>query len=197
MRKAFTLVELMISVLLLSLIVTFLYQSVAQLQSSNMQFLKKTDQLQVREALLEVLYNDFINASFVKWIEKENNYDVILMQTNNSFHDMSQPFVTYKVYNENKGLKRIESPLEKTDFINNVFKFNDIIDEVKYFKVYENKGHYLIYVKAEGIEDIYLDILPPSFLSEKVQKPVSSPDNNESNSTIPGDNETNSTSGEV
>lgn len=183
MRKAFTLVELMISVLLLSLIVTFLYQSVAQLQTSNMQFLKKTDQLKVRESLLELLYNDFINASFVQWIERENDYDVILMQTNNSFHDMSQPFVMYKVYKEDAHLKRIESPVEKTDFNNNIFRFNDIIENVKSFKVYENKGHYLIYVKADEIEDIYLDILPPSFLSEKVQKPVAAPENNETNST--------------
>ena len=168
MRKAFTLVELMISVLLLSLIVTFLYQSVAQLQTSNMQFLKKTDHLQKRESLLEILYNDFINASSVKWLVKEDAYDVILLQTSNSFHDMSRPFVMYKVYKEDAQLKRIESPVEETDFINNVFRFNDIIKDVKLFKLYENKGHYFIYVRAEGIEDVYLDILPPSFLSEIV-----------------------------
>jgi len=190
MRKAFTLVELMISIVLLSLIITFLYQSVAQLQSSNVQFLKKTDKLQVRESLLELLYNDFINASSVQWIEKENDYDVILIQTSNSFHNMSQPFVRYKVYKENSHLKRIESPLEKTDFINNVFRFNDIIEKVKSFKVYENKGHYLIYVKAEGIEDIYLDILPPSFLSDKVKIPVPPAGNNTTN---PGNNTTNTT----
>ena len=186
MKNAFTLVELMISVLLLSLIVTFLYQSVAQLQNSNMQFLKKTDELQARESLLELLYNDLINASSIKWLVKENAYDVIVMQTNNSFHDMSQPFVMYKVYKEDSYLKRIESPVEETDFINNVFRFNDIIKDVKFFKLYENKGHYFIYVKAEGIEDIYLDIIPPSFLSEKVETPASSPDNNETNSTSSG-----------
>jgi prepilin-type N-terminal cleavage/methylation domain-containing protein len=181
MKRAFTLVELMISVLLLSLIVTFLYQSVAQLQTSNTQFLRKTDELQVRESLLEILYNDFINASSIKWLVKENAYDVIVVETSNSFHNMSQPFVMYKVYKEGSELKRIESPVEEIDFNNNMFRFNDIIKDVKFFKLYENKGHYFIYVKAEGIDDIYLDILPPSFLSEKVKKPTSPPDSNATN----------------
>ena len=172
MKKAFTLIELMISVLLLSLIVTFLYQSVAQLQTSNLQFLKKTDKLQKREALVKLLYNDFINASSVQWFDKNSKSDAILIQTSNSFHDMSKPFVLYKVYKEENSLKRIESPIEKIDYINNVFKYNELITDVTLFKVYGNKGHYLIYLKAKGIEDIYFDILPPSFLSQAVQKPT-------------------------
>lgn len=167
MKKAFTLVELMISIVLLSIIVTFLYQTVAQLQTSNLQFLKKTDGLQKREQVLKLIYNDFINASSIQWYDKGEAKDVILLQTNNSFHNMSQPYVLYKVYKEESILKRVESPVEKIDFLNNIFKFNDIIENVKLFKVYEQKGHYLIYIKANGLEDIYLDILPPAFLSEK------------------------------
>ncbi|PHR54598.1 MAG: hypothetical protein COA44_12615 [Arcobacter sp.] len=165
MKKAFTLVELMISIILLSIIVTFLYQSVAQLQTSNLQFMRKTDGLQKREQVLKLLYNDFINARTVQWYDKGRDHDIILIQTNNSFHNMSQPYVLYKVYKEDSVLKRIESPAEKIDFLNNIFKFNDIIENVKLFKVYEQKGHYLIYIKAKDLEDIYLDILPPSFLS--------------------------------
>lgn len=181
MKKAFTLIELMIAVLLLSVIVTFLYQSVAQLQSSNMQFLDKTNKLQKREALLKLIYNDFMNASSIEWYDKAKDFDVIVMQTNNSFHKMSQPFVLYKVYREQNTLKRIESPLEKIDFTNNIFRFNDIIEDVKLFKVYEQKGHYFVYMKAEGIDDIYLNLLPPSFLSQKTSKSKSSgSDNNTS-----------------
>jgi len=167
MKRAFTLIELMISIILLSIIVTFLYQSVAQLQTSNLQFMKKTDGLQKREQVLKLMYNDFINASSIEWYDKGRDKDILVLKTNNSFHNMSQPYVLYKVYKDDAILKRVESPIEKIDFLNNIFKFNDIIEDVKLFKVYEKKGHYLIYVKAEGIEDIYLDILPPAFLSEQ------------------------------
>jgi len=165
MRKAFTLVELMISVVLLSIIVTFLYQSVAQLQISNLQFMRKTDALSKREQVLKLLYNDFINVKKVQWQEKGRNEDIVLINTNNSFHNMSEPFVLYKVYKDDSILKRIESPVEKIDFNTNTFKFNDVLDQVEFFKVYSNNGHYLIYIKADGMEDIYLDILPPLILS--------------------------------
>jgi len=174
MKKAFTLVELMISVLLLSLIVTFLYQSVAQLQSSNVQFLEKTNKLEKRENILKLFYNDFMNASSIQWYDKGRDWDVIVMQTNNSFHNMSQPYVIYKVYKEDAKLMRVESPTEKVDFINNIFRFNDIIENVKLFKVYEKKGHYLVYLKAKGVDDIYLDMAPPSFLSIKSKSGSSS-----------------------
>lgn len=182
MKKAFTLVELMISIILLSIIVTFLYQSVAQLQTSNLQFMRKTNELQKREQLLKLVYNDFINATSIEWYDKGREHDIVLLKTNNSFHNMSQPYVLYKVYKEDAILKRIESPVEKIDFLNNIFKFNDIIENVKLFKVYEKKGHYLIYIKAEGIEDIYLDILPPAFLSE-VSTSKSTGSQNDSNAT--------------
>ncbi|MDF1881905.1 prepilin-type N-terminal cleavage/methylation domain-containing protein [Sulfurimonas sp. MAG313] len=178
MKKAFTLVELMISVILLSLIVTFLYQSVAQLQTSNLQFMKKTDGLEKRENLLKVLYNDLINVRSVTWLKKERNFDIISMQTNNSFHKMSYPYVVYKVLKEDSRLIRIESPTEKVDYINNKYAFNDIIDEVTSFKVYNNKGHYLIYLKAKGIEEVYLDIIPPSFLGENASPSINGDENN-------------------
>ena len=183
MRKAFTLVELMISVLLLSLIVTFLYQSVAQLQSSNVQFLNKTNSLQKRENLLKIFYNDFMNATSIEWYDKGRDFDVIVMKTNNSFHNMSKPYVLYKVYRDDSKLMRIESPVEKIDFLNNIFRFNDIIEDVKLFKVYEQKGHYLIYLSAKGLEDIYLDLLPPAFLSAKVKKGETPPVSGDSNSS--------------
>ncbi len=161
MRKAFTLVELMISIMLLSLIMTFLYQSVAQLQSSNQQFLARSQTVQKRENLLKLLYNDFMNATSIQWHGERKDSDVILMQTNNSLHDMTQPYVWYKVYKEEKVLRRIESPVENLDFINKLFRFDDMIKGVKRFKVYESKGHYLVYLKAEGINDIYLDLILP------------------------------------
>lgn len=169
MKKAFTLIELMISILLLALIVTFLYQSVAQLQRSNQQFLKKSEENSAREALLKLLYNDFINAISVEKQNESPHFDVISLQTQNSLHNMSQPYVSYRVYHD-EVLRRVESPTEKIDFINMHFRFNDMIKGVKELRLYESKGHHLLYLKAEGIDDIYLDLLPPTFLSQKQEK---------------------------
>ncbi len=182
MKKAFTLVELMISIILLSLIMSFLYQSVAQLQSSNQQFLKRTNQVQKREDILKLLYMDFLNARSMKWLEKGKDYDVLVFQSSNSLHSMSQPYLRYKVYKDESTLRRIESPLENIDPLENIFRFNDIAKEVKFFKLYEKKGHYLIYLKIEGIDDIYLDIIPPALSTVKA-KPAKNNNSVENNAT--------------
>ncbi len=185
MKKAFTLIELMISILLLALIVTFLYQSVAQLQSSNQQFLQKSETTELREGVLKLLYNDLINAQDIKWNNEAGNLDTIVIHTSNSLHNMSQPHVRYHVYGD-KVLRRVEFPEEKMDFINDRFRFNDMIEEVKLLRIYEHKGHYLFNLKAKGIEDIHLDIIPPAFLSEKPKEKIPS-SGNDNNATKEGE----------
>jgi len=167
MRRAFTLIELMISVILLSIIVTFLYQSVAQLQNSNQQLMKNTDKIVDRENLLQVLYNDFMNMSALNVADKVEKTDVIVFQTSNSFYAMSQPFVRYEV-GRDAVLRRIESSAQKLDYENSFFRFDTIAHDVSMLKVYESKGHYFIYVKSDKMEDIYLDIVPPA-LGAKVE----------------------------
>ena len=181
MKRAFTLIELMISVVLLSIIVTFLYESVAQLQNSNQQLMRNTNKTVDRENLLKVLYNDFINLNALNVTDKSEKTDQVLFQTTNSFYAMSKPYVRYVVGND-EILRRIESATEKLDYENSFFRFDIIAKEVKVLKVYESEGHFFIYVKSDNMEDIYLDIVPPS-LGATVE-------NKENNNTQNSDNTT-------
>lgn len=183
MKKAFTLIELMISIILLSIIVTFLYQAVAQLQASNQQLLKRADGVDLRENVLELLYNDFINASSVAWPDRLGATDKLVLKSSNSFYDMSMPYVHYRVAAEEKTLWRIESPNETLAFDQKLFRFDAVLKEVETFKVYENNGHYFVYLKSREMDDIYLDIVPPAigFKSEEQKDAnATSADNNES-----------------
>jgi len=170
MKKAFTLVELMIAVILFSIIVTFLYESVAQLQRSNEQLLTQTHKVDKREAILKLLYNDFINARSITVVEKLTSTDTIRVQSYNSLYEMSEPYIYYKVYKGENTLRRIESPVEELNYEQNLYRFDTLSTGVSFFKVYESKGHYLIYLKLEGAEDIYLDIYPPSLVLAKPDK---------------------------
>ncbi|MBE0499618.1 MAG: prepilin-type N-terminal cleavage/methylation domain-containing protein [Campylobacterales bacterium] len=182
MKKAFTLIELMISIILLSIIVTFLYQAVAQLQHSNQRLLARTDEVDRRENILKLLYNDFINARSLSWREKRTQTDRIVLQTSNSLHDMSEPYVHYRVYRDEKSLRRIESPAEELNYERSVFRFDTVLQGVESFKVYESRGHCFIYLKSEGMEEIYLDILPPSMAFKSQADANKSAESNTSNS---------------
>jgi prepilin-type N-terminal cleavage/methylation domain-containing protein len=183
MKNAFTLIELMISIILLSIIVTFLYQAVAQLQHSNQRLLVRADEVDRREDLLKLLYNDFINARSLTWREKLTQTDKIVLKTSHSLYDMSEPYVHYRVYPDEKSLRRIESPAEELDSERSVFRFDTVVQGVESFKVYENQGHCFIYLKSEGMEAINLDILPPSmgFKSQTKADTNSSAESNTSN----------------
>ncbi len=190
MKKAFTLIELMISIILLSIIVTFLYQAVAQLQHSNQRLLARSDEVDRREDLLKLLYNDFINAESFSWREKLTQTDKIVLKTSNSFYDMSTPYVHYRVYPDKKSLRRIESPTEMLNSERNVFRFDTVLQGVESFKVYESRGHCFIYLKSEGMEEIYLDIIPPSMSFKSptnVDANKSSAEDNASNSLMDGE----------
>lgn len=181
MKKAFTLVELMISIILLSIIVTFLYQAVAQLQHSNQRLLVRADEVDRREDVLKILYNDFINASSLSWRDKLTQTDKIVLKTSNSFYDMSMPYVHYRVSPDEKSLRRIESPTEALDTERNIFRFDTVLQGVESFKVYESRGHCFIYLKSEGMDEIYLDILPPSMGFKSQADVNSSAESNTSN----------------
>jgi prepilin-type N-terminal cleavage/methylation domain-containing protein len=182
MKKAFTLIELMISIILLSIIVTFLYQAVAQLQHSNQRLLVRADEVDRREDLLKLLYNDFINARSLTWREKLTQTDKIVLKTSHSLYDMSEPYVHYRVYPDEKSLRRIESPAEALDSEKSVFRFDTVIQGVESFKVYESRGHCFIYLKSEGMEAINLDIFPPSMgFKSQADANNSSPESNTSN----------------
>lgn len=184
MKKAFTLIELMISIILLSIIVTFLYQAVAQLQHSNQRLLVRADEVDRRENILKLLYNDFINARSLSWRDKLTQTDKIVLKTSNSLYDMSEPYVHYRVYPDEKSLRRIESPAEVLDSERSVFRFDTVLQGVESFKVYVSRGHCFIYLKSEGMEEIYLDIFPPSmgFKSQTKADENSSAEGNTSNS---------------
>jgi prepilin-type N-terminal cleavage/methylation domain-containing protein len=189
MKRAFTLIELMISIILLSIIVTFLYQAVAQLQNSNQKLLTRADEVDKREDVLKLLYNDFINARSLIWREKLAQRDTIVLQTSHSLYDMSQPYVLYKLYADEKSLRRIESPIQSLGFEEKRFRFDTVLRGVDSFKVYESRGHYFIYLKSEGMEEIYLDIVPPSmgFKSEPKADTNSSADQNTSEDVMDGE----------
>jgi len=168
MRKGFTLIEMMISVVILSIIMLFLYQSYAALNRSN-SFYEKQAEI-IKEELLkkQVLFLDFslaLNGS-VEILNQEKDEDVVFMQSANSLHKRFYPYIAYIV--KEKKLYRLESlkpfleyPLmADSDFI------VDYLGDIDGFRVYksikkeENSvlENYLIHVDFTKEDDILLKV---------------------------------------
>jgi prepilin-type N-terminal cleavage/methylation domain-containing protein len=162
MRKGFTLIELMISVSIISMIMLFLYKSYASLNKSNEVYKKEVAHIKKVELIKKVIFLDFILSlpKSIDILNQEKNEDVVFLQSSNSMHNRFNPFVAYIV--KNSKLYRLESlkkfisyPLDvDTEFSIEYF------GEVESFRVYESNNKYLVHVDFKNEKDILLKVAP-------------------------------------
>ena len=168
MRKAFTLIEMMISVVILSIIMLFLYESYAALNRSNSFYAKKVELIQTQQLKKEVVFDDFSMALYksVNILNQERNEDVIFMQSSNSLHKRHNPYIAYIL--KDKKLYRLESlkkfeeyPLTSdSDFV------VDLIGDAEGFRVYKDTKktenityeNYLIHIDFIKENDILIKV---------------------------------------
>ena len=163
-RKAFTLIELLISVSILSIMMIFLYKSYASLNSSNKFYKNELNSINNIMKKKKVIFLDFA-LSFYKSINilnQDSKIDIVFFQSSNSIHKRYNPYVAY-IAKEDK-LYRLESlkelkeyPLtQESDFV------ADYLGEINRFRVYKSKEKkreiYLIDIDFKNEDDILLKI---------------------------------------
>ena len=163
-RKAFTLIELILSVLLLGLIVYFLYSAIANLQKSNEIFMKKSQSAFYNQKIISMLQKDIFFATKIKISGHENSFTE--MQTNNSLFNIDAPYVTWLLKPDLKKLVRFESTLSftKMNAKNSPYYHLSIIPkECEIFKIYQSKQkqNILIYIKFKGEEPLVYEFFKP------------------------------------
>ncbi len=177
-KKAFSLVELIISVLLLGIIVTFLYSTVSNLERTNKIFAANEKALSEKEKIVDLLYDDIFTANSLKITGLE--YTLTSMQTNNSLFDIAQPYVTWLVSREKNTLLRFEST-KKFENINSqnsdYFHISKVGENCEVFKVYQSnkKENILIHIKFKDQTPMIYEFSKPLFIKEEKKPAVPSP----------------------
>ena len=141
-RRAFTLIELMVSITLTVIVVLFLYKALSNQEIANATLTKNAGEIERKAKLYELLFRDLSQASQVRVEPVFNkNYKILFLKTTNSIHEIPEPYVAYFVYDTNRTLVRLESAyplkfpveLEKIKYI-----FADpLVSQVDSFLVYE------------------------------------------------------------
>lgn len=165
MRPAFTLLEMMISITILSVIMIFLYASVNTLQDSNRFYGKKVESMVTRQQLMETLYLDFslLASETYEIVDESKAFHSVLLQTKHSNHHRFMPYVAYIVNDD--VLYRLESLDPITLPLNADLDVHvDVLAKVKSFLVYKTATHSLIYLK--DMQD-RVELLKVRILDEK------------------------------
>ena len=163
MRKAFTLIEMLISITILSIMMVFLYKSYSSLNSSNKFFKSELENVKDVNMKKKMLFLDFTLAKEgkTKILNQSIKEDVVFTQSSNSVHRRFNPYIAY-VVKEGK-LYRLESLKE---FVNYPLSFetsfvSDYLGEVNSFRVYKSKADreaYLLHVDFKDEDDILLKV---------------------------------------
>lgn len=161
-RKAFTLIELMVSIALTVIVVLFLYRALATQEISNKVLAKNATKLRQVDQLFNLLYRDFLESNETKIITTFNKeYNIVYLATKYSLHNIPFAYVMYYVNAKDKTLVRLESAypfklpvdLEKMKYI-----FVDrLIKKVSKFRVFQsqqgdNQGRELLPGEAPRVQ---------------------------------------------
>ena len=177
-RKAFTLLEVLISIALLGIVIVALFSSVDMLQDSNQQlaqYLKKSKKI---TKATKVLYTDLMGSDGNITIQKDEFSRVCMEETRNSLYGLPSAKVCWIVLKKDNTLARIEGngyhlPLRLEESV----ELDPIMTEIEFFDVYHEKDKVLVLIQQKAQE-------PISFMLQGITKPVKKkktvgkPDNN-------------------
>lgn len=164
MKKAFSLVEVIVSITIFSIVIIFLYQTLDMTKTSNNFYEKNLNKIIDKNTLKEIVFEDLLSVtdtnSTIISVDKNKN-SILQLQTINTFHNPLFNNITYLLSKDDK-LLRIESldPFNFND-INDYFLDNSYIDilyeNIDFFYILKNKNNqqsYTFSIKLKNNDNI-------------------------------------------
>ena len=143
MKKAFTLLEVVISITIFMILLIFLYKTLDQSKHSNKQFSGYTQSVKYQNELNDIFLEDILESISKIEIKKDRDENSLLrFESSNSYHNSFFNHITYLISSNDK-LIRIESKdkfnLGEAQINFYDYSFIDILlEDIEYFEVKEN-----------------------------------------------------------
>jgi len=163
-QKAFTLIEVLISIALLGIVIVALFSTVSMMRDSNSHLYAYLQKAKIVTKATKVLYSDILNSDGNITIKKDEFTRLCMEQTRNSFYALSIVKVCWIVLKKENTLARVEGNNYRlpTRFDDRV-EVNPVMKYIEIFDVYHEKDKVLVFIKQKGKE-------PVSFLIQGVTK---------------------------
>jgi prepilin-type N-terminal cleavage/methylation domain-containing protein len=163
MRKAFTLIEILIAITILSIMMLFLYKSYSSLNISNRFYKNELSQITNGYLKKKVFFLDLSLAykEKINILNQDPKEDVLFMQSANSIHKRHNPYIAYIV--QDAKLYRLESMHEFKEYPLSVGGeyVADCLGDINSFRIYASKGEeaaFLVDADFKEDEDILLKV---------------------------------------
>ena len=168
-RHAFTLIEVLISVALLSVVMLGLYSALSMQRSSNKHLFSYLTKAIEDDKVIMVLYQDLMYSDGNLTIKKGEFDRLCIYNTGNSLYGLSRATVCWLVEKEENKLLRVEGnnyklPLKYDDKV----AVDLTMNHIELFDVTRQKGEVLVVLQAAGGE-------PYTFMLQGIVQPPKKP----------------------
>jgi len=166
-RKAFTLLEVLISIALMGIVLVALFSSVEILQDSNQHLSKQLEKTKKITEATQVLYKDILSSDGNLTITKDEFTRLCIESTANTLYALPRAKVCWVVMKEKNSLVRVEGteytlPTRSEDRV----EVDTVMQNVELFDVYHSKDKVLVLLKEKSKEAI-------KFMLQGITKPRS------------------------
>ena len=197
-RKAFTLIEVLISIALLSLVMLALYKSMSIQRISNKKVHQFLDKTMATDKMIMVLYNDILRSNGVFKMQKAKMGPFCMEETSNSLYGLSKAKVCWLVGKNDDTLTRIEGNDYKLPIRSSKRVEADLVAKgVKIFSVTRKRDKTLVVLQLAGEEPytfvVYGIEKPKRKMDEKKNPPATLTKDSNNSKTSSTPNETNMT----
>ncbi len=163
-RRAFTLIEVLISIALMGIIIVALFSTVDILQDSNQQLFEHLKKSKIDAKIVKVLYADLMDSDGNITIEKDERSRVCINETRHSLYALSSAKVCWVVLKEDNLLVRIEGndyhlPVLEDEKV----EVDPVMPNIKVFDLYYENNKMLVILEQQGKE-------PISFMLQGISK---------------------------
>lgn len=165
-QKAFTLIEVLISIGLLGIIIVALFSTVSMMRDSNAHLYQYLQKAKKVTQATKVLYLDIMSSDGNIIIQKDEFARLCIQETKNSLYALSLAKVCWLVLKKDNTLVRVEGNNYNlpTRFEDKV-EINPVMKHVELFDVYHQKDKVLVFLKQKGEEAI-------TFMIQGISKPL-------------------------
>ena len=164
-KKAFTLLEVLISIGLLGIMMSALFSTVSMMRASNAQLLGYLEKAKITTLATKVLYLDILSSNGNLTIKHDEFSRLCIEETTNSLYGLTLAKVCWVVLKEKHTLVRVEGNDFKIPLkFENKVEVDTVIENLENFDVI-HKGDKVIVVLKEKAKE------PISFLIQGIVKP--------------------------
>jgi len=164
-KRAFALIEVLISIALLGIVIVALFSTVSMMKDSNEHLYSYLQKAKKVSKATKVLYLDILSSDGNITLKKDEFTRLCMEQTSNSLYGLSLAKVCWLVLKNKNTLVRVEGNNYSlpTRFEDRV-EVNPVMENVELFDVYHQKDKILVFLKQKGQE-------PITFMIQGVTKP--------------------------